>query len=149
MIRFKSKLPKLELRYIPTDIDKVKITSSENASKFFRPLFNADTIEYAEEFIAIFINRANNTIGYMVMEGTTNSVSVCIHKLFSEALLCGAHGIIVAHNHPSGTLKVSDADKKLTSEIAVAGKILNIKLLDHLIITNNSYLSFADENIIL
>lgn len=149
MIRFKSKLPKLELRYIPTNVDKVKIKDSENASRFLRPLFNADTIEYAEEFVVIFINRANNTIGYMVMEGTTNSVSVCIQKLFSEALLCGAHGIIVAHNHPSGQLKPSEADKKLTSEIAVAGKILNIKLLDHLIITNNSYLSFADENIIL
>jgi len=149
MIKFKSKLPKLELRYIPTNVDKVKITDSQNASRFLRPLFNADTIEYAEEFVVLFLNNANNTIGYMVTEGTTNSVSVCIQKLFSEALLCGAHGIILAHNHPSGRLRPSEADKKLTSEIAVAGKILNITLHDHLIITNNSYLSFADENIIL
>jgi len=148
MIRFKSKLPRLELRYIPTNVDKVKITSSQNANEFLRLLFNADTMEYAEEFVVLFVNNANNTIGYMIMEGTTNSTLVCIHKLFSEALLCGAHGIILAHNHPSGTLRPSETDKKLTSEIAIAGKVLKIKLLDHLIITNNSYLSLADEGII-
>jgi DNA repair protein RadC len=148
MIKFKSKLPRLELKYIPTDVDKVKITSSQDANQFLRLLFNADTIEYAEEFIAVFVNNANNTIGYMVMEGTTNSTLICIHKLFSEALLCGAHGIILAHNHPSGALIPSDADRKLTSEIAVVSKILKIKLLDHLILTNSSYLSLTDEGII-
>jgi DNA repair protein RadC len=96
----------------------------------------------------LFVNNANNTIGYMVMEGATSSTLVCIHKLFSKALLCGAHGIILAHNHPSGTLIPSETDKKLTSEIAIAGKVLKIKLLDHLIITNNSYLSLADKGLI-
>jgi DNA repair protein RadC len=148
MIKFKSKLPRLELKYIPTDVNKVKITSSQDANQFLRLLFNADTIEYAEEFIAVFVNNENNTIGYMVMEGTTNSTLICIHKLFSEALLCGAHGIILAHNHPSGALRASDADIKLTSEVAVASKILKIKLLDHLILTNSSYLSLADEGIL-
>jgi DNA repair protein RadC len=148
MIKFKSQLPRLELKYIPTDVNKVKITSSQDANQFLRYLFNADTIEYAEEFIAVFVNNANNTIGYMVMEGTTNSTLICIHRLFSEALLCGAHGIILAHNHPSGQLRASDADIKLTSEVAVASKFLKIKLLDHLILTKSSYLSLTDEGII-
>jgi DNA repair protein RadC len=148
MIKFKSQLPRLELKYIPTDVNKVKITSSQDANQFLRHLFNADTIEYAEEFIAVFVNNANNTIGYMVMEGTTNSTLICIHKLFTEALLCGAHGIILAHNHPSGQLRASDADIKLTSEVAVASKMLKIKLIDHLILTKSSYLSLTDEGII-
>ena len=59
-----------------------------------------------------------------------------------------ATGIIVAHNHPSGNLKPSSEDIKITKQIEEAGKILNIQLLDHLIITQNSYLSFADENIL-
>jgi DNA repair protein RadC len=148
MIRFKSKLPKLELKYIPTNIDRVKITSSRNAYDYMLCLFNADTLEYSEEMVVLFLNKANNTIGYMVMEGSTSNVLICKQKLFTEALLCGAHAIILAHNHPSGRLIPSDADKKVTSEITIAGNALGITLLDHLIITNYSYLSFEDDGII-
>lgn len=147
MIHFKSKLPKLELKYIPTNIDKVKISESKDAYDYLLPLYNADTLEYSEEFVVLFLNRANNTLGYMVMGGTTSSTLICPQRLFAEALLCGAQAIILSHNHPSGRLMPSDADKKLTSELRIVAKALKIDILDHLIISNQSYLSFADEGI--
>lgn len=148
MIRFKSKLPKLELKYIPTNVDRVKVTSSREAYDYLLPLYNADTLEYSEEFVVLFLNKANNTLGYMVTGGTTTSTMICAQRLFAEALLCGAQAIILSHNHPSGRLIPSDADKKLTSELRIVAKVLKIDILDHLIITNQSYLSFADEGII-
>lgn len=148
MIRFKSKLPKLELKYIPTNVDKAKITSSKEAYHYLLPLYNADTLEYSEEFVVLFLNKASNTLGYMVMGGTTTSTMICAQRLFAEALLCGAQAIILSHNHPSGRLIPSEADKKLTSELRIVAKVLKIDILDHLIITNQSYLSFADEDII-
>lgn len=148
MIRFKSKLPKLELKYIPTNVDRVKITSSREAYHYLLPLYNADTLEYSEEFVVLFLNKANNTLGYMVMGGTTTSTMICAQRLFAEALLCGAQAIILSHNHPSGRLIPSEADKKLTSELRIVAKVLKIDILDHLIITNQSYLSFSDKGII-
>ena len=148
MIKFKSKLPRLELKYIPTNVDKVKVSSSRDAYNYLLPLYNADTLEYSEEFVVLFLNKANNTLGYMVMEGTTSSCLICVQRLFTEALLCGAHAMILSHNHPSGRLIPSEADKKLTSEIQIVANVLKIDILDHLIITNQSYLSLADEDII-
>lgn len=147
MIKFKSKLPRLELKYIPTNVDKVKVSSSRDAYDYLLPLYNADTLEYSEEFVVLFLNKANNTLGYMVMEGTTGSCLICVQRLFAEALLCGAQAMILSHNHPSGRLIPSEADKKLTSEMQIVANVLKIDILDHLIITNQSYLSLADEDI--
>ena len=80
--------------------------------------------------------------------GGINQSVVDLRILFKNALEHLATGIIIAHNHPSGNLKPSSEDLKITKQIAEAGKILNIQLLDHLIITQNSYLSFADENLL-
>ena len=73
---------------------------------------------------------------------------VDVRILFKTALENFATGIIVAHNHPSGNLKPSQDDISITKIIFEAGKVLNIKLLDHIIITQNSWLSFAEENLL-
>lgn len=102
-----------------------------------------------EQFWALFLNQKNKVLHVSVMtEGGISSSVVDIRILFKAAMERHSTSIIVAHNHPSGNLKPSQEDLKITKQIAAAGDILNIKLLDHLIITQNSYLSFADEQLL-
>ena len=126
--------------------DKVQVTNSKESYKILLP-YLADL--QTEEFWAIFLNQNNRVLGKSKLSsGGINQSVVDIRVLFKMALEQFATGIIVAHNHPSGNLKPSSEDIKITKQIEEAGKILNIQLLDHLIITQNSYLSFADENIL-
>ena len=81
-------------------------------------------------------------------KGGISETTVDIRLLFKSALQCGATAIIVAHNHPSGVLKLSTSDIKLTQKIKKAGENMDIKLLDHLIISEKGYFSFADEKLL-
>lgn len=102
-----------------------------------------------EEFWALFLNQ-NNKVLYktgLTKGGITESI-VDVRILFRLALEHFATGIIVAHNHPSGNLKPSQADLAITKKIDEAGKVLSIKLIDHLIMTQNSYYSFTDEGLL-
>ncbi len=146
---FKYTMPELTLKYNKGNIPGVKVTSSRDSQHALRQMFDADTISYQESFIAIFLNRANNTIGWFkVSQGGIAGTVVDIRILYATALKCGACGIIIAHNHPSGQLKPSSEDLSLTKKIKEAGNVLDIKLLDHLILTDESYYSFADEGLI-
>lgn len=102
-----------------------------------------------EEFWVLFLNNSNKVINTVQLSkgGLTGTV-VDIRMLFKKAMELLSVAIIVCHNHPSGKLTPSEADKKLTKKIKVAGDTLDIKLLDHLIITEKEYLSFADEGIL-
>jgi DNA repair protein RadC len=102
-----------------------------------------------EEFWVLFLNNSNTVINMVQLSkgGLTGTV-VDIRMLFKKAMELLSVAIIVCHNHPSGKLTPSEADKKLTQKIKVAGETLDIKLLDHLIITEKDYLSFADEGIL-
>lgn len=102
-----------------------------------------------EEFWVLFLNNSNKVINTVQLSkgGLTGTV-VDIRMLFKKAMESLSVAIIVCHNHPSGKLSPSEADKKLTKKIKVAGETLDIKLLDHLIITEKEYLSFADEGIL-
>ena len=102
-----------------------------------------------EEFWAVFLNQSNRIVGKSRLSaGGINQSVVDVRILFKTALENLATGVVIAHNHPSGNLKPSQEDLKITKQISEAGKILNIQMLDHLIITQNSYLSFADENLL-
>ncbi|AZI67979.1 JAB domain-containing protein [Kaistella daneshvariae] len=126
--------------------EKIQITNSQETYKVLAP-FLADL--QTEEFWVVFLNQNNRIIGKSrLSSGGINQSVVDIRILFKNALEHFATGIIVAHNHPSGNLKPSQEDLKITKQIAEAGKILNIQLLDHLIVAQNSYLSFADENLL-
>ena len=81
-------------------------------------------------------------------KGGISETIVDIRLLLKSALQCGATAIIVAHNHPSGVLKPSTSDIKLTQKIKKAGENMDIKLLDHLIISEKGYFSFADEKLL-
>ncbi|MGS0747679.1 RadC family protein [Halpernia sp. GG3] len=126
--------------------EKVKIANSTDAFKVFHPLL-ADLT--AEEFWVIFLNQNNRILGKSQLStGGINFSLVDLRILFKLALEFSCSAIMIAHNHPSGNLKPSEADNTITKEIAEAGKILKIQLLDHLIITQSTYFSFADENLL-
>jgi DNA repair protein RadC len=128
--------------------ERIKITNSKDAYNLFREIWS-DQIELREEFLALFLNRANHVIGWhLVSVGGTSGTVVDPKIIFSVALKCMAHGIILCHNHPSGNLNPSEADKQLTTKLKKGCAILDITLLDHLIITNDGYFSFADQETI-
>ena len=145
------KLPEIN---ITVSIDKAKkselykINSSGDADKVFRMIFDADKIDWIEESIIICLNRANKVVGYYkVSSGGTSGTVIDQKVIFTVALNCLASAIIIAHNHPSGQLIPSDADKKVTRQLQDGGKILGIDVLDHLILTDEGYFSFADDGL--
>ena len=126
--------------------EKIQISSSSDLFKVLHP-FLGDL--QTEEFWAVFLNQSNRIVGKSRLSaGGINQSVVDVRILFKTALEILATGVVIAHNHPSGNLKPSQEDLKITKQISEAGKILNIQMLDHLIITQNSYLSFADENLL-
>lgn len=128
---------------------RVKIDGSRSAAEVFRRVFNADTIEWHESMIVLCLNRANEVIGmYKLSSGGVSGTVADPRMMFQTALLSNASSIILAHNHPSGNLKASESDIQLTKRVRDGGKLLEIQLLDHLIITATSHYSMADEGVI-
>jgi len=127
-------------------LEKVKITSSTSVFELMQPLIGELP---HEEFWIIFLNNSNKVIKKeQLSKGGITGTLVDVRLVMKNALAIGATSLILAHNHPSGTLKPSDADKKITNKLKAAGEHLDIKVLDHLIVTEVAYFSFADEGLI-
>jgi DNA repair protein RadC len=121
------------------------ITDSKSSYTILLACWNKHTIELQEEFKVLLLNRRNAVLGiYSLSKGGVSGTIVDVKLVFSVALKCNASHIIIAHNHPSGNLKASAADKSLTNKIKTGAELLDIKLLDHIIITKDDYYSFAD-----
>ena len=122
-----------------------KVISSKDAADFFRQIWS-ERMQYIEEFYMLLLNRSNSIIGYLKLsEGGCSGTVVDAKIVFQAALKANAQSIIMCHNHPSGNLKPSSEDISLTKKICEAGKALDISVLDHVILTYESYFSFADE----
>jgi DNA repair protein RadC len=120
-----------------------RITSSTDAYQYVAHTL-ADNIH--EEFWVIFLNRANHIISKQcISKGGFSQTIVDPKMVFKTALEAKASAIILCHNHPSGNLKPSQADISLTERLKSAGKLLDMQVLDHLIVTSNQYFSFADD----
>ncbi len=133
---------------LPTT-DWLQIKSSADAAEIFRNVFNKDTFNWSEEMLLLCVNNSNKVIGYYKLSsGGMTGTLVDVRMVFMLALKTLATGIIIAHNHPSGTLKASESDRHITRKLKQGGEMLDIKLLDHIILTQESYLSFADEGIL-
>lgn len=127
-------------------VKRNKITSSHDAFKLMHPILGELP---HEEFWILYLNNSNKVIEKVQSsKGGITGTLVDVRLVLKKALEVGATGIILAHNHPSGTLKPSEPDKALTRKLKTGAQSLDIKVLDHLIITGNAYLSFADENIL-
>lgn len=146
MKEYKSSLPEITLKYKKGDQKKVQITRASDAAELLKTFYDQDIIELTESFIVLFLNRNNNTIGWFKMsQGGLNGTVVDNRLILVTALNCGAHAIIVSHNHPSGNTQPSQADINMTKNLKSACETLDIKLLDHVIITeDNGFYSMAD-----
>lgn len=142
-------IAEIEVSYSTNSNNISKVSCSKDSFEVFIKSWNNKTIELQEEFKILLLNRNNQVLGiYTLSKGGTTQTIVDIKLLFSVVLKCNAQSIILAHNHPSGNIMPSQADKKITNKIAKASKLLEISLLDHLIISKNKYYSFADEQLI-
>lgn len=139
-------IPEIKLRSKNGQVLKVQIKSSKDSYQYFKQIFDNEILEVYEEFMVVYLNSANNTVGWIkISQGGITGTLVDIRLIFKGALECLATSMILCHNHPSGRLFPSEADKILTKKIVEAGSIMDIKVIDHLIISSESYYSFADE----
>ncbi len=123
-----------------------KITSSRSVFELMHPLLG--DLPH-EEFWILYLNNSNRVLNKaQLSKGGITGTVVDIRIAFRGALELNATGIILVHNHPSGTLQASDADRQITKKIRAAGENLDIKVLDHVIVTERGYMSFADEGMI-
>jgi DNA repair protein RadC len=124
-------------------LNRGQITTSKDAADIFQPLLGDKA---HEEFWILFLNRANHIIGKnQVSSGGMTGTVVDPKMIFKAALDAKAVSIILCHNHPSGNVKPSQQDTDLTKKILAAGKLLEISVLDHVIVSQGAYYSFADE----
>ncbi len=128
-----------------SEVNKAKIRSSTESAKVLRSIWE-DDLDMIERAYVLFLNNANQvqTVSMISMGGLMGTV-VDLRIIFATALNCLATGIVLAHNHPSGSLNPSQSDIQLTKRVQEAGKVLDINLLDHIILTEDSYYSFADD----
>ena len=126
-------------------VELKKITSSKIIFEIMQPIIGELP---HEEFWIIYMNNSNKVISKsQLSKGGITGTLVDVRIVFKTALEMGATALILCHNHPSGTLIPSDADKQITRKLKLAGDSLEIKVLDHLIVTQTGYYSFADEGI--
>jgi len=126
-----------------------KVSSSKNAFEILKRYWDDGKIDFVEQFKILLLNRANRCLGICeISTGTTTGTVVDPRVIFVSALKANACGVILAHNHPSGSLIASQADIALTKGLKEAGNFLHIPVLDHIIITSEAYYSFADEGLL-
>jgi DNA repair protein RadC len=122
-----------------------KITKSQDCYDLFLANWG-NTIELYEDFYVLLLNNANRVLGLVhIGSGGVTGCLVDPKKIYQAAIKANASSLILAHNHPSGNKQPSSADMRITKKIVEAGTLLDIKVLDHLIVTSEGYYSFADE----
>lgn len=146
-----SKVSEVELVY-KTKVkasERPLIKSSKDSYETFLKVWDENKIEFQEEFKVLLLNRANRVTGvYEASAGGITGTVADPRLILAAAIKSLSVAIILAHNHPGGNLKPSRADEELTLKIKEAGKYHDIKVLDHIIVTNEGYYSFADEGLL-
>ena len=141
------KIPQIRLSYVAdvsTDTKRVNISSV--CADLFRASFEEGEMDYREFFKVLYLNRAHKPLGIQTISmGGSSSTIVDAKMIFTGALLANAQSIILCHNHPSGNLRPSPHDDMLTRSLVEAGKLLDLPVKDHIILSSSSYYSFSDE----
>lgn len=133
-------------RRIEEALERKKITSSASVFELMQPVIGELP---HEEFWIIYLNNSNKVIEQLQLsKGGITGTLVDVRLTLRKALELSATSLILVHNHPSGTLLASEPDKQLTHKLKTAAQSLDIKVLDHVIVTENSYFSFADEGVL-
>ena len=141
-------IAEIEIKYASKS-GKVKIGNSSDAYQVILSNWNQNTIELHEEFKVVLLNRANEVLGvHTVSKGGITATIVDIRLVFAVALKSVATGLILVHNHPSGNLKPSEADKTIFYKIQKASKLLDITIIDNMIISKDDFYSFVDRGMV-
>ena len=142
------KVAEVELKYknkVPYK-DRKKVLSSDDAYKLLLNNHDDDTIDYTETFKVLYLNQASQVVGCnTISKGGITGTSVDIRNIMQGALLTNAVAMVLGHNHPSGNTRPSKEDDRTTDQIVKAGKLLDIRVLDHIIFTREHFYSFNDE----
>ena len=135
-----------EIKKIQSEFPKVKIQHSSEAAEFIRK-FYGDDLEIFESFFILLLDKGNQTIGYAkISQGGICSTIVDKKILCKYVVDSLASGVILAHNHPSGTLRPSEQDLKITRDLQECIKMFDSVILDHVILTADNYFSFSDNS---
>ena len=123
---------------------RIRVNGASQVNEVLREVWN-DDLDYRESFNVLAMNNQCDILGYAeLFKGGVSSTIVDERMVFQLLLNVNATGFIVAHNHPSGTLRPSNPDRELTKKLSACGKLFNIGLMDHLILAGDSYYSFAE-----
>jgi len=142
-------IKEIKLSYSNNGVEAVKVTDSNSAYKILLDNWDKDTIQLQEEFKVLLLNQDNIVLGiYNLSKGGVSGTVVDVKLLLASAIKANASSIIIAHNHPSGNLKPSENDNRLTKKIKEACKLVDLSLLDHLIVTKDGFFSYSDSGII-
>ena len=142
------RIPEVKIRFNRGRMfEEESITSSKSVYNILKKIAG-NMIQTQEMGLFLYLNRANKVLGYYrhTIGGTAGTI-FDIKLILAGAVKCLAHGIIACHNHPSGNIQPSDADKRLTKQLKAATEVHDINLLDHIIIAKNGYFSFSDEGL--
>lgn len=126
--------------------DRPRVADSSSAYVVLRHAWDENKLDFIEQFKVMLLNRANRVIG--ICDISTGGISSTIadpRLILVAALKSGASGLILAHNHPSGNLSPSEADKKLTQKVKEATALFDTNMLDHIILSSEGYYSFSDD----
>ena len=150
MVQKTFKVAEVEISYKPhyKVSERPQISKSNDAYQILIQQWNMDKIELLEEFKILLVNRRNRVLGLVdISQGGLSGTVADPKVIFAAALKSCATGIVLAHNHPSGELDPSGEDIALTNKIKPGAELLDLKVLDHLIISKDSFYSFTDEGL--
>jgi DNA repair protein RadC len=129
--------------------ERPQIRHSKDAYEILKQTWDENKIDFIEQFKIILLNRSNKVLGiYEVSQGGITGTVADPRLIIVAALKTNAVALMLAHNHPSGSVKPSRQDEDLTSKIKEGAKFLDIQVLDHIIVSSEGYFSFADEGLL-
>ena len=132
--------------YIRLKAKKEESPTISNAKDVYNQMIGLMANLSVEESWCIYLNQASRTIKKQrLSKGGLTCTAVDVRVVIKEALLCGASALALVHNHPSGSIRPSREDDKLTKEVNTACQLMNIRMVDHVIVTDGSFYSYADE----
>lgn len=139
---------KFSLKVTATNYPVVKITKSKDTFMCVLDYYGDDILIYESAYL-LLLNNANETLGFVKLsQGGISGTVIDVRLILKYAIESLATAIVLIHNHPSGKLKASEADIKITEKVKKSLKLIDVILLDHLIVTSIGFLSFADEGIL-
>lgn len=143
------KINEIRVHYNRPELSSLtKVSTSEEVVRTFRECIDQNVIDLKEFFWVMFLSRSNHVLGISeIGSGNTHAVMVNIKEIFQLALKANANSVILCHNHPSGNLNASHHDIQITKSLKAFGKMIDVQIIDHMIITSESYLSFVDNGL--